>query len=40
MMWTLRAYPDWWRRETRTVWEENEIEETRESVTEAGGAER
>ena len=40
MMWTLRAYPDWRRRDTRTAWEENETEEARESATETGGTER
>ncbi len=35
-MWTLRAHPDWERRELRTPREEREPEEARESPAECG----
>ena len=40
MMWTLRAHPDWRRRELRTSGEEPEADQTRESTTESGSTER
>lgn len=40
MMWTLRAHPDWRRRDFRTSREEQETEEARESRVETGSKER
>lgn len=40
MMWTLRAHPDWHRRELRCQSEDHEIEEVRDHVLDHGAAEQ
>ncbi|SIO89824.1 hypothetical protein [Nocardiopsis sp. JB363] len=40
MMWTLRAHPDWHRRDHRHPGEEHEPEETREHTSDHGPSEQ
>lgn len=40
MMWTLRAHPDWHRRDHRYPREEHEPEETREHTCDHGPSEQ
>lgn len=40
MMWTLRAHPDWRRRDTRCPREEHEVEEVRDHASDHGSGEQ